>query len=38
MSLAIVGLRVSGVVIENPTCTEKTYPKFFDDLARLVYS
>ena len=38
MSLALVGLRVPGVRIENPRCTEKTYPKFFDDLARLVYS
>jgi 3-phosphoshikimate 1-carboxyvinyltransferase len=35
MSLALVGLRVPGVVIEDPKCTEKTYPRFFDDLARL---
>ncbi len=33
MSLALVGLRVEGVVIENPQCTDKTYPHFFDDLA-----
>lgn len=32
MSLAIVGLRVPGVVILNPGCTAKTYPTFFDDL------
>ena len=32
MSLALVGLRVSGVVIEDPKCTQKTYPRFFDDL------
>jgi len=24
-----------GVVIENPECTRKTYPEFFDDLAKL---
>jgi len=36
MSLALVGLRVPGVVILDPSCTEKTYPGFFDDLKRLV--
>lgn len=35
MSLATVGLVVPGVVIRNPACTAKTYPEFFDDLARL---
>jgi 3-phosphoshikimate 1-carboxyvinyltransferase len=35
MSLALVGLRVPGVVIKNPGCTAKTYPHFFEDLARL---
>ncbi len=35
MSLALVGLRVPGVVIENPSCTQKTYPRFFDDLAAI---
>ena len=35
MSLAVVGLRVSGVVIRDPGCTAKTYPRFFDDLAAL---
>jgi len=35
MSLAVVGLRVPGVVICQPDCTAKTYPRFFDDLARL---
>lgn len=33
MSLALAGLRVPGVVITNPHCTEKTYPRFFEDLA-----
>ena len=36
MSLSLVGLRVPGVVIENPQCAEKTYPRFFDDLTVLV--
>jgi 3-phosphoshikimate 1-carboxyvinyltransferase len=36
MSLALAGLRVPGVVIENPRCTEKTYPNFFVDLTRLI--
>jgi 3-phosphoshikimate 1-carboxyvinyltransferase len=35
MSLALVGLRVSGVVIDEPGCVAKTYPGFFDDLTRL---
>ncbi len=35
MSLALVALRVPGVVILNPDCTEKTYPDFFRDLSRL---
>ena len=32
MSFSLVGLRQSGVRIENPECTAKTYPNFFDDL------
>lgn len=35
MSLALVGLRVPGVVIRHPQCTEKTYPGFFTDLETL---
>jgi 3-phosphoshikimate 1-carboxyvinyltransferase len=35
MSLALVGLRVPGVVIKNPACVAKTYPGFFADLERL---
>jgi 3-phosphoshikimate 1-carboxyvinyltransferase len=33
MSLALVGLRSPGVVILDPGCTAKTYPRFFEDLA-----
>ncbi|HLA85957.1 MAG TPA: 3-phosphoshikimate 1-carboxyvinyltransferase, partial [Thermoguttaceae bacterium] len=35
MSLAVAGLRVPGVAIRDPGCTAKTYPTFFEDLARL---
>jgi 3-phosphoshikimate 1-carboxyvinyltransferase len=35
MSLSLVGLRVPGVVILDPKCTEKTYPDFFRNLAAL---
>lgn len=35
MSLALIGLRVPGVVIKNPACVAKTYPEFFTDLERL---
>lgn len=35
MSLALAGLRIPGLVINNPQCTEKTYPQFFADLARV---
>ena len=35
MSLSLVGLRQEGVVITNPACTAKTYPKYFTDLGLL---
>ncbi len=35
MSLALIGLRVPGVVIKNPACVAKTYPRFFEDLEKL---
>jgi 3-phosphoshikimate 1-carboxyvinyltransferase len=35
MSLALVGLRVPGIVIKDPACVSKTYPGFFQDLDRL---
>jgi len=35
MSLALAGLRIRGVRIRNPRCTEKTYPHFFNDLRQL---
>ena len=35
MSFALAGLRIPGVDIQNPECTSKTFPKFFDVLATL---
>ena len=35
MAFAIAGLRASGIRIENPGCTAKTYPNFFDNLRAL---
>jgi 3-phosphoshikimate 1-carboxyvinyltransferase len=35
MSMALIGLRVPGVVIKNPGCVAKTYPGFWDDLEKL---
>jgi 3-phosphoshikimate 1-carboxyvinyltransferase len=35
MSLALVGLKVPGVVIRNPGCVAKTYPGFWRDLEKL---
>ncbi len=35
MSLAVVGLRVPGVVVNDPGCVAKTYPGFWQDWERL---
>jgi 3-phosphoshikimate 1-carboxyvinyltransferase len=35
MSLAIAGIANQGVVIEDPACTSKTFPTFFEVLAAL---
>jgi 3-phosphoshikimate 1-carboxyvinyltransferase len=35
MSMALIGLRVPGIVIKNPGCVAKTYPNFFQDLEKL---
>lgn len=35
MSLAIAGLRVPGIVIEDPGCVRKTFPRFFEALESL---
>ncbi len=36
MSLSLVGLRQHGVWILNPRCTEKTYPKYFEEMGRFI--
>jgi 3-phosphoshikimate 1-carboxyvinyltransferase len=35
MAFALAGLRVPGVVIRDPSCVAKTWPDYFDALARL---
>lgn len=35
MAFAIAGLVIPGVVIDDPACVAKSYPGFWDDLARL---
>jgi 3-phosphoshikimate 1-carboxyvinyltransferase len=35
MSMALIGLKVPGIVIKNPGCVAKTYPRFFQDLEML---
>ena len=36
MSLSLVGLRLAGVRILDPKCTEKTYPEFFEDMGSVI--
>ena len=38
MSFAIAGLVQKGVVINDPGCTVKTYPRFFEDLAAITHA
>jgi 3-phosphoshikimate 1-carboxyvinyltransferase len=35
MSLALIGLKVPGVIIKNPGCVAKTYPGFWTDFEKL---
>lgn len=35
MAFSLIGLRVPGIVIENPGCVSKTFPKFFNVLETL---
>jgi 3-phosphoshikimate 1-carboxyvinyltransferase len=35
MSMALIGLKVPGIVLRNPGCVAKTYPDFFTDLEKL---
>ncbi|TWI65739.1 3-phosphoshikimate 1-carboxyvinyltransferase [Desulfobotulus alkaliphilus] len=36
MCFSVAGLRVPGVVIENPACVAKSFPNFFDVFARVM--
>jgi 3-phosphoshikimate 1-carboxyvinyltransferase len=38
MSFAVIGLRSPGVVINDPSCVNKTFPDYFDYLAKLASS
>jgi 3-phosphoshikimate 1-carboxyvinyltransferase len=35
MSMALIGLKVPGIILKNPSCVAKTYPGFWDDLESL---
>lgn len=35
MAFSLIGLRVEGVTIENPSCVSKTFPKYFEVLESL---
>ncbi len=35
MSFALAGLKIPGVIVEDPGCVAKTYPGFWDDLESL---
>jgi 3-phosphoshikimate 1-carboxyvinyltransferase len=37
MSFALIGQRAPGVWIKDPDCTRKTYPNYFEDLAKLTH-
>jgi 3-phosphoshikimate 1-carboxyvinyltransferase len=36
MAFAVAGLGIGGVVVTNPACVTKSYPGFFEELARIV--
>ncbi len=35
MAFSLIGLRVEGITIENPSCVSKTFPNFFEVLDEL---
>jgi len=35
MAFSLIGLRVDGITIENPSCVSKTFPTFFEVLDSL---
>jgi 3-phosphoshikimate 1-carboxyvinyltransferase len=38
MMFGLIGLHVPGVVVEDPACVRKSYPRFWDELDRLAHS
>ncbi len=36
MAFSILGLKVPGTIIENPECTQKTFPNFFELLEKMI--
>jgi 3-phosphoshikimate 1-carboxyvinyltransferase len=35
MSFAIAGLKLDGIIIENPQCVSKSYPSFWEEIKKL---
>jgi 3-phosphoshikimate 1-carboxyvinyltransferase len=35
MSFALIGLMVKGVIVENPECVKKSFPKFWEEFEKL---
>ena len=38
MSFALLGLKVPGIIIQDPDCTRKTFPEYFEVLGKLCQS
>ena len=38
MCFAVMGTKISGIIINNPDCTNKTYPHFWGDLEKMYLS
>jgi 3-phosphoshikimate 1-carboxyvinyltransferase len=36
MAFSLIGLRVAGITIENPSCVSKTFPNYFEVLEKMV--
>jgi 3-phosphoshikimate 1-carboxyvinyltransferase len=36
MSFALIGMRVPGVVVEQPECVSKSFPRFWEEFGRLI--
>ncbi|MBP6219043.1 MAG: 3-phosphoshikimate 1-carboxyvinyltransferase [Oligoflexales bacterium] len=38
MAVSLVGLKIPGVRIKNPTCVQKSYPNYFEDYFKIISS